>query len=473
MKQLKKNISNIIGKEYRKRYYYSINYYNISKISPLFSNSEIISIIKYRFREFKYEYDDKEYIITINFKSIIIRTMIKLIIFNNPSLLLYKIFPNYFCYEGKFFNIMQNHIKTKMALYKKIYNSKENKGISNEIENESIKDNEISIIQIINDDKDNNDESKYKDKNNYKEETNKQDSMKSLLSLTKKMIKNKDKNKYNRIKELFLDNDNLKFYTKYSAKDNLVNIKFFHDRKRFNKRKSSLPGIPSSYLENRILKTKTEKNIFKFFGGRPLQVSELINRNNNKLDNKSSKSLKILKRGKYNKNFVPISYFNYKIKEKKEKIKNLKNILNNCEINIKYDNNQNADEMIIKNNRISILKKEDNIQLIKKQLSKKCKKELNYDELTYYGIMGKNRKLVKTEMVNKIIKLTSKNSYNINLFHSMDKKSKIFHINKNNNNTKTLTKNLSIRNNSKNSLKHNHIFDLKRYNKKYNKCFSN
>ena len=116
------------------------------------------------------------------------------------------------------------------------------------------------------------------------------------------------------------------------------------------------------------------------------------------------------------------------IRNHRQSVIRLNKILNNCEINVKY-NNKKHDEIVINNNKINIFKREDNIQLIRKFHSKKCKKELDYDELTYYGVMGKNRKLVRTEMVNKITQLTSKNSYNINLYHNLDKKNKIFNIN--------------------------------------------
>ena len=441
MKLLKKNVSKMIQKEYRKRYYYSIKYYYISKINPLFSNSKIISTINFRFREFKYEYDDKDYILAINYESIIIRTIIKMIILNNHSYSLHNIFPCYFCLEKQYFDLMQKYIQRKRVLYKEINDPKSKKDISKEIEDE-YKDNEISLLKLINDDNIIKDESKYKDNEKDKEEINKKNSsMKSLLLLTKKMVKNNEQNKYNKIKELFLDNNGLKYYTNYSNKNNFTNIGFLNALNKLNYRKrSSLPEIPLEYLKERIIKTKTEKNIFKFFGGKPLQINESRYIKKNKIDKKVtiSNTLKTLKGGKYKKNFFPISYFNNKSKEKKEKIEILNKILNNCEINVKY-NNKEHDEIVINNNKINIFKREDNIQLIRKFHSKKCKKELDYDELTYYGVMGKNRKLVRTEMVNKITQLTSKNSYNINLYHNLDKKNKIFNINQINGSKKKLS----------------------------------
>lgn len=424
MKILKKNISKMFQEEYRKRYFYSLKYYYISKINPLFSNSKIVSTINFRFREFKYEYDDKDYILAINYESIIIRTIIKMIILNNQSYSLHNIFPSYFCLEKQYFDIMQKYIQTKRILYKEINDLKGKKDISKEIEDE-YKDNEISLLKLINDDNIIKDESKYKDNEKDKEEeiNKKNSSMKSLLSLTKKMIKNKGEYKYNKIKELFLDNDGLKYYTNYCNKENFMNIKFLNGMTKLRKR-ASLPEIPSGYLEERILKTKTEKN-------KPLQIIGSRNIKKNKIDKKVTiaNKLKALKDGKYKNKFLPISYFNNKIKEKKEKIENLNKILNNCEINVKY-NDKEHDEIMINNNKINIFKREGNIQLIRKFHSKKCKKELDYNELTYYGVMGKNRKLVRTEMVNKIIQLTSKNSYNINLYYNKDKKNKIFDINK-------------------------------------------
>ena len=363
-----------------------------------------------------------------------------MIILNNQSYSLHNIFPSYFCLEKQYFDIMQKYIQRKRVLYKEINDPKSKKDISKEIEDE-YKDNEISLLKLINDENIIKDESKYKDNEKDKEEINKNNSsMKSLLSLTKKMIKNKDKYKYNKIKELFLDNDGLKYYTNYSNKDNFINIKFLNGMKKLRKR-TSLPEIPSGYLEERIIKTKTEKNIFKFFGGKPLQINGSINIKKNKIDKKATiaNTLKTLKGGKYKNKFLPISYFNNKIKEKKEKIENLNKILNNCEINVK-NNNKKRDEIMINNNKINIFKREDNIQLIRKFHSKKCKKELDYDELTYYGVMGKNRKLIRTKMVNKIIRLTSKNSYNINLYYNIDKKNKIFGTNKIIDNKKNLSK---------------------------------
>ena len=55
MTTLKKKAAKIIKEEYRKRYYYSINYYYISKINLIFSDSKIISTIKCKYRELKYE----------------------------------------------------------------------------------------------------------------------------------------------------------------------------------------------------------------------------------------------------------------------------------------------------------------------------------------------------------------------------------------------------------------------------------
>ena len=79
IKTIKKNISKIIQKEYRKNYFYSIKYYYISKINPLISlKSDLKSFIKSRFKELQYEHDEKDYIIPISYKLPIIRAIIKL-----------------------------------------------------------------------------------------------------------------------------------------------------------------------------------------------------------------------------------------------------------------------------------------------------------------------------------------------------------------------------------------------------------
>jgi hypothetical protein len=94
MKILYMNISKIIQKEYRKRYYYSINYYHISKINPLFSpisNSEIKSHIFCKFKELKYVCDKREYLVPIFFKLPVLRNILKLIIIKNKNNKIIKI----------------------------------------------------------------------------------------------------------------------------------------------------------------------------------------------------------------------------------------------------------------------------------------------------------------------------------------------------------------------------------------------
>ena len=473
MKKLKINISQIIKNEYRKRYFYSIKYYYISKINPILSNSKFTSTFIYRFREYKYEYDEKNYLILLNYDSSIIKNMLKMIISINPNYCLHKFFPNYFCFEGEYFNIFQNYIKEKKIFYNR-YILKKNKSQynNNTSDNDNIKDNENSIIRLINDINDNKNESKYDNINNDKEEKNKENtSTKSLIFLIKKICRNTYRYKYNKIKESFLENNNIN-YNSYSNKYNNNNINI--QRKLTVRKRSSLPEFPLINFKNRVLRIKTEKNLFKFLGGKPLVVDfenkKIIKRKKNI---EKTKTLKSIKSENKNSKFLPVSYFENKIKEKKEKIQNLNNIFKNCEININFDKNKNKNEIIINGNSINILRNKEDILLMKNHCSKKCLKALNYDELTNYGIMSNYKKIIKTELVNKISKLSSHNIFNIKLFCNIDNDSRFSYINKRNNIKKTLTKSLSNTHYNKYLLKNNNIYDFKRDNKRKLKTFFN
>ena len=128
MKQIKNNVSKIIKFEYRKRYFYSNKYYYISKINQIISNSNIISKIRYRYREIKYECDVNDYIIPIPYDSSIIRGIIKYIILYDKNNSFQKNFPNYICLGKKYYNLFNNYIKEKRLLFQKInrYNEYKN-----------------------------------------------------------------------------------------------------------------------------------------------------------------------------------------------------------------------------------------------------------------------------------------------------------------------------------------------------------
>ena len=453
IKTIKKNISKIIQKEYRKNYFYSIKYYYISKINPLISlKSDLKSFIKSRFKELQYEHDEKDYIIPISYKLPIIRAIIKLNILNNPHNYLKNIFPSYVLFEKDYFNILQNNIKAKRDIYHNNDNYKNNKtnGLYN---NNIIKYNENSIINLINDDTDNRDESKDKQYYDENEEENKENSsIKSLLILTKKILKSKKENKYNKIKELFLENK-----TNNYNNNNINEIHFNSEKKKklsFRKR-TILPGL-TTFFNKRISLYKTDKNVLKYF---KQQSSQYYEEGKYRIKNlKKNSKLKILQPKNKNK-FKATSCF------KKDKNIKIKNIWNNCNINIQYDNN-NYNENDVQNNKIFILGNNINIlcmedynKLKRKNCSTKCEKELTYDKLVHSGEISESRKIVKKNMINQILKLTSRNLFNLNLLSFTDKnnKTKDTHTNNYNRNCKfrSLTKSLSYRSTIKSNLNDN------------------
>ena len=392
MKLLYMNISKIIQKEYRKRYYYSINYYNMSKINPLFSpisDSEIKSHIYCKFKELKYVCDKNEYLLPIFYNLSVIRYILKLIIIKNTNNSLNNICPNYSPLERQYYYLMKKYIISKANYYKKI----QNEGISNEnklIIYNNIKNIDNSIEALINEEDDNKDESKDKNdsKLNDKVENREDTEINSLLLLIERMTKIMEKYKYNKIKELFVENEN----------KNGKSI-FKNNKKKMFLKQNSLQELSLFSFKRRISLFKKNKNNMK-----------LIREENNKFYNSLDKQ-------KYNKYFIPTKKFISALKEKRKKMENFFNLWNNSHINIICDKkfNKNKNSIIIKDNNIQIKTKQNNFKKFRSFFAKKCQKELGYDEVNYNGSLSKNKKLVSNEMINKIGKFTSRNLYNLKL----------------------------------------------------------
>jgi len=466
MKTLRKNISKIIKEEYRKRYFYSANYYYISKINPLFSDTKNNSKIKYKFKEIQYECDEKDYIIPIFYKPFIIRFLIKTIILNNPINNFLNNFPSYVCYEKEYFNIFHNHIKNKITAFKNIYSFKDKQNIDNKIfdkDNKIYKENN-SIIHLINDEN-YKEESEDKYNNNDNEEKEKENnSVKSLILLVKKMSENNYEQKYNKIKKLFLENTNIE-YNNFSNKYNNFNIYSFNNKKKLSTRKrTSLPEFPLVNYKKRILHSKTDKNLLKYLAFQTQKLKEekiKIGKGKNK-NNKTFNSKKF--DDKKNKKFIPISFFKNEINKKKKIIQNL---WNKCNVYEKYENNEKKNEVIINDNKINFINVEDEYKIIRKHFSKKCNNELNYDKLDFYGVISNNKKSIKNSMINQILKLTSRNSFNLKNFKNNNQmKNELSTVDKIYNERRGLIKSLSYRNNKKYILKDKYKYNLKKNNKK-------
>lgn len=423
MKVIYKNISKIIQKEYRKRYYYSINYYNISKINPLFSSisDSDKSQMYCRFKELKYECDKNEYLLPVFYKLSIIRNILKLIIIKNPNNFSNNIFPSYSSLGRIYYNLMNKYIISKKNYYKKIENKEksfENKTI---IYND-LKNTDNSIAALVNEDDNNKDESKDKNdsKLNDKFENGEDTEINSLLLLIKRMTKKKENNKYNKIKELFLENENK--YGNYIIKNN---------KKKLFLKQNSLQELSLFSFKRRISIFKKHKSNIK-----------IIKEENNKFYNSLDKK-------QYNKYFIPTKKFINEIKKKRQKMKNFFNIWNNCHININFDKelSKNKNTIIIKGNNIQIKSNQDNIKKFRSFFAKKCKKELGYDEVNYNGSLSKNKKLVNNEMINKIGKFTSRNIYNLKLqsFNHNKIKSPNFICDNKKYKIKSLSKGLSLK----------------------------
>ena len=392
MKVLNMNISKIIQKEYRKRYYYSINYYNISKINPLFSSisdSEIKSHIYCKFKELKYECDKNEYLLPIFYKLSVLRNILKLIIINNLNNSLNNICPNYSSIGRQYYYLMNKYIISKANYYKKI----QNKEISNEIKSivfNDIKNTDNSIAALINEDDDNKDESKDKNDSKLKDKVeNREDTeINSLLLLIERMTKKKEKNKYNKIKELFLESEK-----------KIGNSIFKNNKKKLFLKQNSLQELSLFSFKRRISIFKKNKNNMK-----------LIREENNKFYNSLDKE-------KYNKYCIPTKKFISAFKEKRQKMENFFNIWNNCHLNINCDKkiNKNKNSINIKGNNIQIKTKQNNFKKFRSFFAKKCQKELGYDEVNYNGSLSKNKKFVNNVMIKKIGKFTNRNLYNLKL----------------------------------------------------------
>ena len=423
MKVLYMNVSKIIQKEYRKRYYYSIYYYNISKINPLLSplpNTEIKTHIICKFKELKYECDKREYLLPLFYKLPVVRNILKLFIIKNQNNFFNNFVPNYSSLDSQYYYLMNKYIISKKNNNKKI----QDKDISNEnklIIYNDIKNADNSIAVFISEDDDNKNESK--DKNDSKLNNNLENredtEINSLLLLIKRMTKKKEKNNFNKIKELFLEN-----------KKRYGNSIFKINKKKLFLKQNSLQELSLFSFKRRISGFKKNKNIMK-----------LIKEENNKFYNSLDKE-------KYNKYFIPTRKFINIIKAKRQKMENFFNLWNNCNINIICDKKLNKDKnsIIIKGNSIQIKSKKDNIKKFRSFFAKKCQKELGYDEVNYNGSLSKNRKLVSNEMVNKIGKFTSRNLYNLKL-HSFSHnkiKSPNFICNNKKYKIKSLSKGLSL-----------------------------
>ena len=276
--------------------------------------------------------------------------------------------------------------------------------------------------------------------------------------LTKKMSKGNYEKKYNKIKETFLEKIKI---DQYIFSNKLMNIPFFNNKnKKITNEQTSLPQIPSFNTTKKITH-RTDKNLFKYFGFQGPKLEEknkdiigIKKYNDNNYNTINTKKL-LNKKNKFNKYFVQTSSLRNDIK--KNKIKILYDLWNKCNINIIYDcygKIKNKNEIIINDNNINIINKENNNKKINiKHFSKKCNKALNYDELTHNGIMNENKKAIKTSMINQIIKLTSRNTFDLKFFHSFDNNNKInnnyySNVNKKYNESKVLTKSLSYKKNN-------------------------
>ena len=434
---IKKNIFKILQNEYRKRYFFSINYYEMLKINQLFhleTNSNKIYPIMHKLKELRYESDKKEYIYPFFFKSSIQRIILKELILYQTNNLFINIFPNYFCLNKGNSICMKNYISAKKNYYKNLENK--NNIINNKLfKNKEEKYQEYSFINLINDNE-NKDKSKYTNNNDNIEEKKEEESQKSLLLLIKRMSRNKDEDKYNMIKELF--------------KINKLN---FNDKKNKEKiiKKYSSPDIPLFSFNKRISQFKTEKNIKKLKNSKSIQIEEdklEINKNiiyKYSKFNKSRKIKLIKDKNKYNNKFIPTFVFEKAIIQKKKKMENIYKLWNNCNLNVKYDNNLKKNKITIKGNNINILSIEDNNNF-GKYISKKCEKELNNIESNYYNDLDINKNLMKKNIANYILRLTSKNLFNVQLYPIIDNKKYNLCQNNKKSNKKKLTKNLSYNN---------------------------
>ena len=310
-------------------------------------------------------------------------------------------------------------------------------------EKKSFNDNYNSILSSIIDDNDINKESIDEDYDNDKEDKKEENSsVKSLIELTKKMSKSKDIIKYNKIRQFFQEN---------------INSKFSNYKNSIRKR-SSIQNFPKLYLAKRSSAYKTDKNVLAYLG------RDIPKFNPDIIKQIKEKNMKKIKKQKNNKFITPFN-FQDGIKKKKEKLKNIYNLWNNCKINIKYDNNIDKNELIINKNKIYILYKQDKDRLMRKHCAKKCRDEFNYEEVLQS--MGKNKKIVKSEMVNQIMKLTSKNTFKIKLASANNLISNFYsNITKNGNKARILTKSFSFNGNIKPTLNKKSVSNFKRNNYK-------
>ena len=241
----------------------------------------------------------------------------------------------------------------------------------------------------------------------------------SLLLLIRQMTRKKEKNKYNKIKELFFENEN-----KYG------NSIFKKEAKKMFLKQNSVQQLSLLPFKRRLSLFKKRKDDKK-----------LVKEENNKLYHSLDKE-------KNNKNFIPTIKFITALKEKKKKMENLFNAWNNCHININFDKelSKSKNSIIIKGNNIQIKSNQDNIKKFRSFFAKKCQKELSYDKINYNGSLSKNKKLVNNDMINKIGKFTSRNLYNIKLqsINNNKVKSPNFICNNKKYKIKSLSKGLSL-----------------------------